>query len=163
MTARKDVKTCLSCEILSYIQPNKGACHSSMHTNRKQNSSAEISIRIITTPASVSEPQLPQVSEKKAGRHCTHSELSYRRSPELQLPKHFLMGSEHACSLLWKERLALSSMIICYLTILAKIVWNKVLCSPDIQKHKRPVENCLSAEGAQDIGDWLSKTGLSNS
>lgn len=43
----------------------------------------------------------------------------------LREPKYFIMDSKHACPLLQKETLSLSSKAIHYINIFFKIVWNK--------------------------------------
>lgn len=48
-----------------------------------------------------------------------------KRNPKFRKSEYFIMFSKHACPLLWRETLCLSSKPACLTNILEKRVWNK--------------------------------------
>lgn len=85
---------------------------------------------------------------------CTNSMLPYRRgilslgNPNLLLwvisISALLYWRVKACSLLWRETLCAFPKTVPYTSLLEEIMKVKVLCSQDMQKHKRPMEmNCV--------------------
>lgn len=93
---------------------------------------------------------------------CACTELCYRRRQMSLETVSLTLNSKHACRLVQRdavfevskkacllfrrETLSLSSKADCYTNILQNMVQNKGsqgLCSKDVQKHKRPIENHL--------------------
>lgn len=68
------------------------------------------------------------------------------RNTELREAEFFIMGSKHACPLLWKETLSLCSKVVCCINILEKVAQNKEEPLPHsqvMQQSERARENCL--------------------